>query len=163
MKERPKNCPRCGSIELSWGYSTPPSVGTVTCHAEGCHANITAETEEEAISLWNSGVWLYRLNGRDDNEIPSEPEQRRSRPENVSLCWSVKKGEKAPLMCRLFGHLWSSGWRGDIPYLKANNLPGRLDGTGRRHVDLRCECDRCGKSAIIAQFHNQEIIPRPLT
>lgn len=80
MSEAPKNCPRCGSDGLSWGYSAPPFVGGVTCHADGCHANTTAETEEEAISLWNKGVWHYRVIDWDDDGNPCELEWKEATP-----------------------------------------------------------------------------------
>lgn len=70
------------------------------------------------------------------------------------LRWKASKWEKAPLMCRLFGHVWERGWWGDTPYLRAKNLPGYEDGIGRRHIDLVCKCSRCDTQTTMARVHN---------
>ena len=71
----PKNCPRCGSDELSHGWSAPPMSGSVQCHADGCECHTVAETEQEAIRLWNAGVWHSRVIERDESGNPSEFER----------------------------------------------------------------------------------------
>jgi ribosomal protein L37AE/L43A len=47
-----KDCPFCGSDEVSYGYSYPPMVGVVECHA--CDAVLTGPTEAEAVAAWNA-------------------------------------------------------------------------------------------------------------
>jgi hypothetical protein len=51
-----KPCPFCGGDELSHGWSSPgidgsSSTGSVECHA--CNALVYAETEVQAIAVWN--------------------------------------------------------------------------------------------------------------
>ena len=69
-----KNCPRCGSDEISYGYSAPPMQGHVQCHADECEAFTTADTETDAIRLWNAGSWQARIVDWDDNGNPCEYE-----------------------------------------------------------------------------------------
>lgn len=70
----------------------------------------------------------------------------------VILRWPARKWEKAPLMCRLFGHIWRDGWFGDRPYLRPS--AGPVDNIGRHHVSLSCKCDRCGRKSTIAYVHD---------
>lgn len=72
MNSEPKNCPRCGGDELSWGYSAPPFQGSVECHADGCEAYAVADNERDAIDLWNSGVWHGRPVEWDNHGNPCE-------------------------------------------------------------------------------------------
>lgn len=65
-----RNCPKCGSDEISFGFSAPPMTGVVECHADGCEVLAVAATEDAAIALWNGGVWTHELVDRDDNGIP---------------------------------------------------------------------------------------------
>lgn len=64
---RVKNCPRCGSDEISHGYSAPPMQGTVSCHSDGCEITTVAKTERQAIQRWNAGEWDFRVVDYDDN------------------------------------------------------------------------------------------------
>lgn len=66
----PRNCPRCGRDEISHGYSFPPMQGNVECHADGCEAVAVADTEAEAIAIWNAGEWTHRITDRDEDGIP---------------------------------------------------------------------------------------------
>lgn len=70
MMEDPNNCPRCDGNQLSWGYSAPPFVTSVCCYSEGCEAVTTDDHKEDAITLWNRGVWHYRITEYDDNGDP---------------------------------------------------------------------------------------------
>ena len=65
-----KNCPRCGSDEISHGYSIPPVQGIVSCHSDGCEITTVAESERQAIQRWNAGKWDFRVVERDDNGNP---------------------------------------------------------------------------------------------
>jgi hypothetical protein len=67
MKSEPKNCPRCGSDEISFGYSFPPMQGSVECHADDCEIVTVAGSEVDAIDRWNNGKWDYRVTDRDEN------------------------------------------------------------------------------------------------
>jgi len=69
-----KNCPRCGSDEISYGYSCPPMQGHAQCHADGCEAFIADSEMGTAIRLWNAGVWQRRIVDWDDNGNPCEYE-----------------------------------------------------------------------------------------
>jgi hypothetical protein len=82
---------------------------------------------------------------------------------SMALHWPARKWEKAPLLCRWFGHVWNSGWWGDKPYLQPSNLPGYTDGIGARHVDLQCRCDRCGQMLTVAHVHNWQRADPPPT
>lgn len=73
---------------------------------------------------------------------------------SVVLRWPAKKWEKAPLMCRLFGHVWTAGWWGSAPYLRMYG--GRKDGIGRSHYQLDCRCFRCDKKSTVAYTHGVE-------
>jgi hypothetical protein len=77
----------------------------------------------------------------------------------VSLRWTANSYDKVPLRCRLFGHIWRSGWWGSLPYLEPGSLPGYRDGVGRYHINLRLECDRCGSRFVVARIHNWEPTP----
>jgi len=63
-------CLRCGSDEISYGYSCPPMRGVVECYADGCLALVTARSEAEAVAMWNDGRWNYRVTGTDDDGEP---------------------------------------------------------------------------------------------
>lgn len=63
-------CPRCGSDEISHGYSYPPMTGIVQCHADGCEIVTTSSSEMEAIHRWNKGIWDFKVVDRDDNGNP---------------------------------------------------------------------------------------------
>lgn len=76
MLDTPKNCPRCGSDEIGYGFSFPPFQGEVCCYADGCEVITRADTEADAIHLWNSGVWHYRPIEWDDNGNPCEFERK---------------------------------------------------------------------------------------
>ena len=65
-----KNCPACGSDEISHGQSWPPSRGSVECHADGCGVITVACSGHEAITLWNRGVWTHELVERDADGQP---------------------------------------------------------------------------------------------
>jgi len=78
----------------------------------------------------------------------------------VIMRWKAKSWEKTSLMCRVFGHIWTGGWWGWLPYLRPRTLPGELDGIGRRHVRLTCRCDRCDLRSEVAYVHNWETSPR---
>lgn len=60
-------CPRCGSDEVSHGWSAPPMQGHVECHADECGALAVAGDEDAALALWNGGYWNYRIVGRDED------------------------------------------------------------------------------------------------
>jgi hypothetical protein len=60
------HCPKCGTDEVSYGYSAPPFVANVECHADGCEVVAVGQTEDEVQSLWRSGEWTHELVGRDD-------------------------------------------------------------------------------------------------
>lgn len=68
--QEPINCPRCGSDEISHGYSWPPMRGTVECHADGCETLVVASSEDEAIELWNAGDWTHRVIDHDEMGNP---------------------------------------------------------------------------------------------
>lgn len=70
---------------------------------------------------------------------------------------SVNSWERAPLGCRLFGHIWRGGWWGDLPYA---TVAGRgRDGIGRKHGVLGFQCDRCGKTVAFGRIHtNSEVL-----
>jgi hypothetical protein len=71
------------------------------------------------------------------------------------LRWPAKSWEtNVPLTCRLFGHVWRSGWWGDKPYLKRSKH-FITDGTGRTHYNLDCRCDRCDKELTVAHIHGE--------
>lgn len=77
---------------------------------------------------------------------------------SVRLRWPAEKWEKKiPWMCKWFGHVWIGGWYGYKPYLKPVT-PGYRDGIDRLHVDLRCECTRCGSNRVIAIIHADSIL-----
>lgn len=63
-------CPCCGKDELSFGYSAPPLVWTVECHAEGCEILVCASSEKEAVEKWNAGQWTHRVAGWDEHGHP---------------------------------------------------------------------------------------------
>jgi hypothetical protein len=65
-----KNCPRCGSDALSHGWSFPPMTGSVQCFADGCEVIALADTEAEAVAMWNDGRWNYRVTDYNDNGLP---------------------------------------------------------------------------------------------
>lgn len=65
-----KNCPRCGRDEISHGYSMPPMQGTVECGADGCEVVAVADSEAQAIQMWNEGRWNYRIVDRDEDGQP---------------------------------------------------------------------------------------------
>lgn len=79
MSDTPKNCPRCGSDAIGYGFSSPTRQGDVCCYADGCEAITISETEGEAIKLWNSGVWHYRPIEWDDFGNPCEFEWKEPR------------------------------------------------------------------------------------
>lgn len=64
------SCPRCGSDEVSYGYSSPPMRGCVECHADGCEIIAVANSESEAIAAWNAGRWTHRAVDLDENGNP---------------------------------------------------------------------------------------------
>ena len=66
----PNNCPRCGSDEISHGYSFPPRRGNVECHADGCGVLTVADDEDKAIELWNGGRWTHAIVDHDEMGIP---------------------------------------------------------------------------------------------
>lgn len=73
----------------------------------------------------------------------------------VVLRWPANKWEKkAKLSCRLFGHVWKSGWWGDHPYLERKG--GNVDGIGRVHFSLECECVRCYTKSTVARIHGEK-------
>ncbi len=69
-----KNCPRCGSDEISYGRSHPPMQGHVECHADGCEALTVDRDTDTALRLWNAGVWQRRIVDRDEDGHPCEYE-----------------------------------------------------------------------------------------
>lgn len=73
----------------------------------------------------------------------------------MSLKWTSYRWEGAPLLCRLFGHRWQSGWWGDEPYLKAQSGP--IDGIDEHHIRLKCRCRHCDEEFIIANIHESNI------
>ena len=79
MNDDVKHCPRCGSDEIGHGYSWPPMSGNVCCYSDGCEAITVADTEHEAIALWNDGVWHHRPIAWDDfgtvTEYESNPKE----------------------------------------------------------------------------------------
>lgn len=75
---------------------------------------------------------------------------------HVALRWPARSWENVPLMCRLFGHIWTEGWWGSEPYLTPRHRPGYVDGIGRSHVKLECRCDRCGEKSHVANVHDWE-------
>lgn len=80
---------------------------------------------------------------------------------SVKLRWPATEYDKdAKLMCRLFGHVWSSGWWGDMPYLKkSKNFT--TDNIGRTHFTLECECDRCYTKSTVARIHGDKNVIQP--
>lgn len=78
---------------------------------------------------------------------------------SVVLRWKAKSWEDAPIMCRIFGHKWTAGWWGDIPYLSLKNPTGNVDGVGREHWTLTCHCDRCDKQTTVARMHKPYTLP----
>lgn len=74
---------------------------------------------------------------------------------SVALRWKATRWDKgASIMCRLFGHIWEGGWYGDRPYFRPLALPGNIDGIGREHVTLTCQCMRCGYRGHVGYVHN---------
>lgn len=73
----------------------------------------------------------------------------------IVLKWKAEKWHKAPLGCRLFGHYWHQGWWGSKPYLQ----PGSAvwDNLDEMHINLTCECSRCGKRYPVARIHASSI------
>ena len=63
-------CPRCGSDETGAGYSFPSMQGEIQCYADGCEIATVGDTEDDAIRLWNSGVWHLRVTECDQNGNP---------------------------------------------------------------------------------------------
>lgn len=53
--------------------------------------------------------------------------------------------------CKLFGHTWTGGWYGDLPYFKIEQRG--TDGLGRVHANLYFECDRCNKKVMSGHIH----------
>jgi hypothetical protein len=44
--------------------------GSVECHADDCGALAIAESEADALVMWNAGSWNYRIVDRDEDGIP---------------------------------------------------------------------------------------------
>lgn len=53
-------------------------------------------------------------------------------------------------LCKLFGHKISNHkpW---YRYFRAQR--GEIDGIGRQHISLYCECDRCGQTINFGMIH----------
>lgn len=64
-------CPKCGSDEVSYGYSAPPFQGNVQCHADGCEVVAVADTEAKAQALWRSGEWTHEPVDRGEDGQPT--------------------------------------------------------------------------------------------
>jgi hypothetical protein len=80
----------------------------------------------------------------------------------ITLRWATAPHEKAPLLCRLFGHHWEGGWFGDRPYFRQEFKA--IDNLNTFHVKLTCECDRCGATTPVGYTHHRSkssIIGRP--
>lgn len=73
----------------------------------------------------------------------------------MNLYWSPRKWEKAPLMCRIFGHYWPDGWYGSEPYFTIKG--GTVDGINEHHLYLYCKCWRCEETIHIANIHESAI------
>ena len=66
MTKQVADCPRCGSSKISHGFSFPPEQGVVECHVDDCGAMALADSEIEAIEMWNDGQWNYRTVDYDE-------------------------------------------------------------------------------------------------
>lgn len=72
---------------------------------------------------------------------------------SVTLRWKAMPWHKN-LWCRLFGHVWKSGWYGDKPYLRQTYKA--LSNLNTLHLKLECDCDRCGESHEVGYTHHRE-------
>lgn len=68
--------------------------------------------------------------------------------------WPVRSWEKAPLRCKIFGHV-AVGYAGGMPYLTARS--GVVDGIKRHHIKLDAKCDICGTTHQIAYIHQATV------
>lgn len=63
--------------------------------------------------------------------------------------------------CRLFGHVWSGGWYGSLPYFSIQEFGH--DNIGRIHGNLYMTCDRCNKKVNVGHIHlNDPVIVEAL-
>lgn len=65
----------------------------------------------------------------------------------VALRWRANRWEKAPLLCRIFGHVWYEGWWSSHPYMKTTLAP--VDHNGVRAMRIECKCWRCDVRSTI--------------
>lgn len=64
---------------------------------------------------------------------------------------STESWERAPLVCRLFGHK-ITGYAGSTPYGR-RALFSECDGLNTYHLTVQCQCDRCGRYVSVVKVH----------
>lgn len=57
------------------------------------------------------------------------------------------------LLCKIFGHKINS-YLSYRRYFRCES--GAVDGIGRQHIVLKCECDRCGEMVRFGYIHGNE-------
>lgn len=80
---------------------------------------------------------------------------------NTILRWKPAAWEKAPILCRIFGHR-VEGVCG-LPYFRQKFKA--VDNLNTFHVTLTCECDRCGAVSDVGHIHHRSkssILGRPI-